>query len=67
MVMGACPWQIPISCVILTLMVTATMVRACRYMHPEIDLLFSAHISYGKRKYLNHYFPPKYHMGKENI
>ena len=31
MVMGACPGQIPISCVPLTLMVTATMVRACRY------------------------------------
>ena len=34
MVMGACPGQIPISCVLtlmLTLMVTATMVRACRY------------------------------------
>ena len=32
MVMGACPGQIPISCVPLTLMVTAAMVRACRYM-----------------------------------
>ena len=32
MVMGACPGQIPISCVPLTLMVTATMVRACRYI-----------------------------------
>ena len=31
MVMGACPGQIPISCVPLTLMVTATVVRACRY------------------------------------
>ena len=35
--MGACPGQIPISCVPLTLMVTATMVRACRYI--EISLL----------------------------
>ena len=32
MVMGACPGQIPISCVPLTLMVTATVVRACRYI-----------------------------------
>ena len=31
MVMGACPGQIPISCVPLTLMITAKMVRACRY------------------------------------
>ena len=31
MVMGACPGQIPISYVPLTLMVTATMARACRY------------------------------------
>ena len=30
--MGACPGQIPISCVPLALMVTATMVRACRYI-----------------------------------
>ena len=32
MVMSACPGQIPISCVPLALMVTATMVRACRYI-----------------------------------
>ena len=36
MVMGACPGQIPISCVPLTLMVTATMVRACRYTTLQI-------------------------------
>ena len=31
MAMGACPGQIPMSCVPPALMVTATMVRACRY------------------------------------
>ena len=31
MAMGACPGQIPMPCVPPTLMVTATMVRACRY------------------------------------
>ena len=37
MVMGACPGQTPISSVPLTLMVTATMVRARRYI--EISFL----------------------------
>ena len=32
MAMGACPGQIPMPCVPPTLMVTATMVRACRYI-----------------------------------
>ena len=32
MAMGACPGQIPMPCVPPALMVTATMVRACRYM-----------------------------------
>ena len=32
MAMGACPGQIPMSCVPPALMVTATMVRACRYI-----------------------------------
>ena len=32
MAMGACPEQIPMPCVPPALMVTATMVRACRYM-----------------------------------
>ena len=32
MVMGACPGQIPMPCVPPALMVTATMVRACRYI-----------------------------------
>ena len=31
MAMGACPGQIPMPCVPPALMVTATMVRACRY------------------------------------
>ena len=33
MAMGACPGQIPMPCVPPALMVTATMVRACRYIH----------------------------------
>ena len=32
MAMGACPGQIPMPCVPPALMVTATMVRACRYI-----------------------------------
>ena len=32
MAMGACPGQIPMPCVPPALMVTATMVRACRYV-----------------------------------
>ena len=31
MAMGACPGQIPMPCVPPALMVTATMVKACRY------------------------------------
>ena len=40
MAMGACPGQIPMPCVPPALMVTATMVRACRYIsiHIELDL-----------------------------
>ena len=34
MAMGACPGQIPMPCVPPALMVTATMVRACRYILP---------------------------------
>ena len=41
MVMGACPGQIPISCVPLTLMVTATVVRACRYSMSWLVISFS--------------------------
>ena len=33
MAMGACPGQIPMPCVPPALMVTATMVRACRYRY----------------------------------
>ena len=33
MAMGACPGQIPMPCVPPALMVTATMVRACRYIY----------------------------------
>ena len=33
MAMGACPGQIPMPCVPPALMVTATMVRACRYTY----------------------------------
>ena len=38
MVIDACPGQIPISCVPLTLMVTATVVRACRYTNSVCKL-----------------------------
>ena len=34
MAMGACPGQIPMPCVPPALMVTATTVRACRYIPP---------------------------------
>ena len=49
MAMGACPGQIPMPCVPPALMVTATMVRACRYtisirvsivFHPTLTLKF---------------------------
>ena len=36
MAMGACPGQIPMPCVPPALMVTATMVRACRYKRSEL-------------------------------
>ena len=36
MAMGACPGQIPMPCVPPALMVTATMVRACRYISSSI-------------------------------
>ena len=36
MAMGACPGQIPMPCVPPALMVTATMVRACRYRSVQI-------------------------------
>ena len=38
MVMGACPGQIPISCVPPTIMVTATIVRACRFIKKSFFL-----------------------------
>ena len=37
--MGACPGQIPMPCVRPALMVTATMVRACRYIF-STELIF---------------------------
>ena len=40
MAMGACPGQIPMPCVPPALMVTATMVRACRY-RPWRDVVAS--------------------------
>ena len=36
MAMGPCPGQIPMPCVPPALMVTATMVRACRYSAVQI-------------------------------
>ena len=38
MAMGACPGQIPMPCVPPTLMATATMVRACRYITCQFSL-----------------------------
>ena len=40
MAMGACPGQIPMPCVPPALMVTATMVRACRYTLISTNSLF---------------------------
>ena len=38
MAMGTCPGQIPIPYVPPTLMATATMVRACRYIVSSYDI-----------------------------
>ena len=50
MAMGACPGQIPMPCVPPALMVTATMVRACRYS--IATCMQGQHVNTMKKKYL---------------
>ena len=47
MAMGACPGQIPMPCVPPALMVTATMVRACRYniLVPIVGQIVELHLT----------------------
>ena len=47
MAMGACPGQIPMPCVPPALMVTATMVRACRYITLLVEYQAKSDIWYG--------------------
>ena len=57
MVMGACPGQITISCVPLSLMVTATTVRACRYNKSKITK--KSHWFKSKINGKNHWYKSK--------